>query len=528
MGVIDLAHSLFLRQFYNPYHDKRGRFTTRPGGVAPSSADIQVQGSRLESAFRVAQEKFVAAENHLRAVRRAHGDALDAMTPEAWKTFETDVTKTPAFIKAMEGIRRAEEAIKTLRKAVFAVDRESFLREAAVSTRLKGELRAILAKEAASDAIENKTLFDKLRAEGLSVGDAQRSVDRQSQRRRSERRDTHAPLEKQIQESLLRQNRHYFGEPADSGLLITGSGRPSVVSPLVPSILPRGGASPDLLSFTSTAAVAVMIPQAGLNGLVQSGRLKNGFEVNFKTGPGSKNDTGYSKARIQSEWDVQGVPLDTKPVDRPIYGFIDHPLRLNTAAFGEPGTWLNYGGVMVVLRPEVRERTVMTIGDSLDDQGARSPSYGTGRGHQKGASRTTGPNGHRLSTPLNDPDDLSDMILTPGPREEARKAQHLKYSPNGELGPYKEGYSGPARTHSDLAWAGDISRPMAGGYTEASIFGKTGLSDISEVRLGWGTKITPAQRAVLDSHKIKVTFLPPTWKELSEMGPLDPLPEIPR
>jgi SPP1 gp7 family putative phage head morphogenesis protein len=105
-------------------------------------------------------------------------------------------------------------------------------------------------------------------------------------------------------------------------------------------------------SFAQVAQQDIEIRLSGeaLEGVFREGRYRNAYEVNEIT-----ENTNYMEQRNNIESKFIGIPTDARIQDRPIYGAIHNP---SAAA--------RYGEATIVLRPEVKERTTMGVGDSFN------------------------------------------------------------------------------------------------------------------------------------------------------------------
>jgi hypothetical protein len=93
----------------------------------------------------------------------------------------------------------------------------------------------------------------------------------------------------------------------------------------------------------------------GLGQTTRDGRMKNVHETRSK-------DDRYLDQRSDYEREVMGVDPSTPDEYKPIYGYV-----------GDIETADAYGPVAVKLKPQVRQRTTATVGDSLN---ALSQPYG--------------------------------------------------------------------------------------------------------------------------------------------------------
>lgn len=104
----------------------------------------------------------------------------------------------------------------------------------------------------------------------------------------------------------------------------------------------------DLVAEISKQPTYVRMFPAGLGGMTRDGRMKTVHEVGGKF-------EGYNEGRRNYEREVMGLDSDTPVEDLPVYGYI-----------GDIETADAYGPIAVKLKPETRERTTATVGDSLN------------------------------------------------------------------------------------------------------------------------------------------------------------------
>lgn len=127
--------------------------------------------------------------------------------------------------------------------------------------------------------------------------------------------------------------------------------------------------------------VAVAVHLRSLPDIIADGALKNQYQSGESSGmyAPEKRKT-YETAYI-------GVDVDTPAKDRPIYGYVYDPSRAGqpTVFTGESMGYQatlgtsnvdQYGDVRLVLKPDVRERTTVTGGDSLDRKTLAVPLAG--------------------------------------------------------------------------------------------------------------------------------------------------------
>jgi hypothetical protein len=143
-----------------------------------------------------------------------------------------------------------------------------------------------------------------------------------------------------------------------------------------------------VLGAMKNGTVTIASSEEVLSAVLEDGRYKNQFETRTS---GGKLDVGVRKV---GEGLATGTPAGTKLAERPIYGFLTDNEAVHTyeskraTQIATEGTWLDkhevsrnldwetttsinsykvdqYGEVRFTLKPEVRDRTTVTIGDSL-------------------------------------------------------------------------------------------------------------------------------------------------------------------
>lgn len=143
-----------------------------------------------------------------------------------------------------------------------------------------------------------------------------------------------------------------------------------------------------VLGAIQNGTVTMAAPEAAFESILADGRYKNQFETRTS---GGALDTGIRKV---GEGLAMAVPAGTKLAERPVYGFITDNESVHTyqsktdAQNAVEGTWADkndvrreldwqnitsinnyeadqYGEIRFTLKPEVRGRTTVTVGDSL-------------------------------------------------------------------------------------------------------------------------------------------------------------------
>jgi len=105
--------------------------------------------------------------------------------------------------------------------------------------------------------------------------------------------------------------------------------------------------------------VSVLTPEKNLLSILNSGEIQNGY-VSGKSEriyAGRLGETGDVRMRVENE--AFGLTNKSPLSERPIYGFVD-PKGLEDDPVG-------YGQAKIVLNPDVKERSTVTLGDSLDN-----------------------------------------------------------------------------------------------------------------------------------------------------------------
>lgn len=98
--------------------------------------------------------------------------------------------------------------------------------------------------------------------------------------------------------------------------------------------------------------VAIRLPSEVIDKIMDSGRIKSQFETR------TSEIIVAIKERGTAELRGMGYERKSPPEQRPIYGFVADPRVSRSANM--------YGDIQFELKPEVRQRTTVTIGDSLE------------------------------------------------------------------------------------------------------------------------------------------------------------------
>lgn len=101
--------------------------------------------------------------------------------------------------------------------------------------------------------------------------------------------------------------------------------------------------------------VVVNAPEWALSGIRATGDLRNQFET------GTSGGLYDPRLREIMEKDVLGLDYNTRPANRPVYGYVgDAPSVLGDHAIAR-----DYGNYSLVMHPQVKDRSTFSVGDSL-------------------------------------------------------------------------------------------------------------------------------------------------------------------
>lgn len=117
--------------------------------------------------------------------------------------------------------------------------------------------------------------------------------------------------------------------------------------------LARESAREALQQWVDSGTVAVRATPAAAVGILSEGRFKTQFET------GTSNGLNSPRVRSRFEQGAFGYSADLDPTMRPIYGYVSP---------GDEGMYdgpYQYGSVRFNLKPEVKNRATVTLGDSL-------------------------------------------------------------------------------------------------------------------------------------------------------------------
>jgi hypothetical protein len=336
----------------------------------------------------------------------------------------------------------AEQALRVTREAYHAIDRDEFLKAAGQEIKASKEMRVAI--KAVSDARANPLGDPKILENAY---DAQRAVGAK------------------VSEASQLKTAAYFGEPKTTTNKPDNGGQ---VNSAIPSSLPKGGADKALKDYLDGSQIVMQQTPANLSKIVESGEALNMFQVG-KSGIGGKGES-YRNSRIETELRTLGVARDANPDQRPLYAALDNPDR--TRSLSGSGTMPQYGGVSIALKPEVKDRSTFTLGDSLDDAKPRGMQ----------------------ASPVRDPAQPETSFQSPGSR-----------------GEYSMNVKGNGSNSNDFQVSEKATPKMkyTPPYTEVQIFGGLKTSDIQEVRVYEGHKVSPKVVKALQEQGVRVVRLPP-------------------
>ena len=189
------------------------------------------------------------------------------------------------------------------------------------------------------------------------------------------------------------------------------------------------------------------------NGFVTEGWYRTQFEGSYLSG-----GAAHRGARMQLEHTLLGVPPSAAPLYRPVYAYLE--------GSDEAASLPQYGEVILTLKKAVRQRSTISMCDSLDT--ANSPLF---------------PDPIFYPSPLTalSPYCVPALIGAPSP---TGQAQALPL---------------------DILQCSTVADTSLQRYAEVQIFGRISLDDVSEVRYTMGTAPSFASQAVLNERGI-------TWR----------------
>jgi hypothetical protein len=119
------------------------------------------------------------------------------------------------------------------------------------------------------------------------------------------------------------------------------------------------------LKEAATAPLAMRIDRNSLQKVIKDGRFKSLSEVDTNFGGSREIVEGYRQNRIRLENGTWGIPKD---VQQPLYGYMDRQItipRTTGNTLQDPSVSF-YGEIQIILKDDVKNRTTITLGDSLN------------------------------------------------------------------------------------------------------------------------------------------------------------------
>lgn len=146
--------------------------------------------------------------------------------------------------------------------------------------------------------------------------------------------------------------------------------RGKVNSPPLPSAVANssGDADSSFRNFLEESEILIQVSPTAMLGILEDGRFKNALER-------KSNEGNFKQARLDAEKEILGVLTEASASERPIYGYVESKNYANSTP--KNLTVGHYGGLQIRLKEEVKARTSVTIGDSLNNYMRKKPSHGT-------------------------------------------------------------------------------------------------------------------------------------------------------
>ena len=118
--------------------------------------------------------------------------------------------------------------------------------------------------------------------------------------------------------------------------------------------------APAQFEAVAKQTIKIQVAKEKLKEIATDGRLKNVHETTSSRTQHYGNDweSKYREMRTKYETENLGVPANLPAPQKPIYGWLEASERLEAA---------DYGSVTIVLKDSVKNRTSLTIGDSLNE-----------------------------------------------------------------------------------------------------------------------------------------------------------------
>ena len=119
------------------------------------------------------------------------------------------------------------------------------------------------------------------------------------------------------------------------------------------------------LQEAAAASLSMRMNKNTLKLIVKDKKFKSLSEVDTNFGGTREVHKMYREARVKLENDTWGIPKD---VQQPLYGYMDRPItipRTTGNTLQQPSVSM-YGDIQVILKDDIKNRTTITLGDSLN------------------------------------------------------------------------------------------------------------------------------------------------------------------
>lgn len=222
-----------------------------------------------------------------------------------------------------------------------------------------------------------------------------------------------------------------------------------------------------------TLDVSVSLNKSKLGHFIDEDHYKTVFEVGKVYGKGSGGQE-YMTKRTSVE-DAIGVPKGLAAANRPVYGVLGN--------VGSP-----YGDSSIILRPEIKTRTTITWGDSIDGDSTGAIWASDYANNTVSDADFWRANGYKIASIVGSADSFRDEFTF---REVPNKP--MTFMGSGLSKPVVTGYTG---FNVNNKWhLGALS-----GYVEAQIHGGVSVKDVAQVIIPSSSALTGKQKQVLTNN----------------------------
>jgi hypothetical protein len=216
----------------------------------------------------------------------------------------------------------------------------------------------------------------------------------------------------------------------------------------------------ELTDIAINKDLTLTMPLSRFKAMMADERYKTVYEAKRSGKGGSRDD--YLEARYNVETKL-GVPTNTQDANRPVYGI-----------FGDSG--MTYGDVRIVMKDELKHRTTVSIGDSIDGQ-VDKVFWAS---------------------------DLADGKVTEADFIDSMGRRISRYAFNDYVSTWFEYDKSATRITGYKGLKSAISQLAEYKYAETQIHGGVKISDLSKVILPPSFKIPAAMQSALDENGIVV------------------------